>query len=63
MTKSCASCEFSQAVKDALECRRRAPPAIPFFTDTSGSANWPRVQPTDWCGDYVELADKRRRAA
>jgi hypothetical protein len=66
-TRSCASCEFSQAAKDAadyVECRRRAPPGISHFADLSAIAGWPRTRPTDWCGDY-ELAatDKRRRAA
>ena len=67
MTRSCATCEFSQAAKDAadyVECRRHAPQAVPFFSDSSSLANWPRVRPGDWCGDYeIASADKKRRAA
>ena len=65
MTRSCATCEFSQPIEgaDYGECRRHAPPAMVYFADTSSLASWPRIRPTDWCGDFVELTDKKRRAA
>ena len=64
MMRSCSTCEYSQAVKDADygECRRHAPPAI-SFRDAAALAIWPRVKPTDWCGDYETRRRQKRRAA
>jgi hypothetical protein len=65
MTRSCSTCEFSAVTRDAdrFECRRRAPPAVVYFADTSGFAAWPKVKSSDWCGEHEAASQTKRRAA
>ena len=51
----CASCAFFNT--DERECHRYAPQ--PSGEDRK--AEWPRVEATDWCGEYKEDPAKTQR--
>lgn len=58
---SCASCHYYAATPfKSGECRRNAPtPAI--LANAIDTAHWPRVDPTDWCGEYARRWSDVRR--
>ena len=45
MTKSCATCEWFDGTN---QCHKNPPP-------------WIKVQPTDWCGGYMQSEKESRR--
>jgi hypothetical protein len=52
---TCESCVYSEKIGDAkhvLKCRRYAP------MEHMGHYDWPRVMPTDWCGDGYWIDDE-----
>lgn len=58
MNWNCSTCHYSRLRgPDHLECRRHHPVATleSYGLPNRGEhpqACWPRVEPTDWCGDH-----------
>lgn len=60
MSDSCQSCKFSApsvgAYPEALECRRRPP----VDCGRRPVAQWPKVYPDSWCGEYEQKTPTRQ---
>jgi hypothetical protein len=54
MTETCETCKFRDRVSD--DCRR-FPPRILQFERGSTRSQFPRVERSDWCGEYKERTD------
>jgi len=54
MTDTCETCRYYAPVKTGYKeegrCRFSPPAVVPIAEDCMGV--WPRVQETDWCGQY-----------
>ena len=72
MKITCEKCDFwnlhpfrnPDALIKTEDCRRRAPVMLPN-PDGSGmyrNAEWPRTDPTDWCGDGEPISDVTQKA-
>lgn len=55
--KACKDCRFDDYMTD--ECRRRAPKITITVNGKHKTAatSWPKVKPTDWCGEFEPLVD------
>lgn len=56
----CASCRFARGYILSLTCHR-SPPWISALSDGTAFARthadgiWPKVKPSDWCGEWAAL--------
>jgi hypothetical protein len=46
----CSGCYFVDTTGTTLTCHRHPPMA-----SSAGEANWPTVEPTDWCGHGYDI--------
>ena len=54
MVEACTSCKFSKRAKSGTLMCRRFPPGYENTFLNGTSCFYPKVDDTDWCGEFVQ---------